>query len=125
MFDRIKCEISRSRALIDSLTEARGSGALFERDKVSGYCEILLHRIAFYQHERLIHLLVLILFALLTFGSVTVFLITLNYALGLATVLFFALLIPYIVHYYHLENGVQKLYSLYDELAAFLEEKDE
>ncbi|NLA43621.1 hypothetical protein GX865_05780 [Candidatus Saccharibacteria bacterium] len=41
--------------------------------------------------------------------------------IGIAAVLFLALLIPYIVHYYHLENGVQRLYSLYDEIAAFLE----
>jgi hypothetical protein len=125
MFDRIKLEISRSRTLIDHLKVEKDSGAVFERDKVSRYCETLLNRIAFYQHERLIHLLVLILFALLTFGSLTVFLISMNYALGFATILFFALLIPYIVHYYHLENGVQKLYTLYDELAAFLEEKYE
>lgn len=125
MYDRIKLEITYSRNLIDRLKATKDSGAVLKRDTVSLYIKTLLHRIAFYQHERLIHLLVLIMFALLTFGSVTVFLITLNYAIGFATILFFALLIPYIVHYYHLENGVQKLYTLYDELVAFLEEKHE
>ena len=31
-------------------------------------------------------------------------------------VLFLVLLIPYIFHYYRLENGVQKLYEYYDKL---------
>ncbi len=125
MFDRIKSEITRAGALINGLNAKKGSGEVYSREEVSAYRTILLHRISFYQHERLIHLLVLILFALLTFASVTVFMITLNYTLGFATILFIALLIPYIVHYYHLENGVQKLYTLYDELETFLEEKYE
>ena len=59
--------------------------------------------IGFFQHERLVHELVMILFAILT----------LVLALD---VLFLVLLIPYIRHYYGLENGVQKLYSLYSRL---------
>ena len=31
-------------------------------------------------------------------------------------ILFLVLLIPYIFHYYRLENGVQKLYEYYDKL---------
>ncbi len=124
MYDRIKREIERTRKRIDRLNEEKNSGTA-NRDEVDLFCDTLLKRISFYQHERLIHLLVLILFALLTFGAVIMTLITQNYFVGIAAVLFFALLIPYIVHYYHLENGVQKLYTLYDELAAFLEEKYE
>ena len=30
--------------------------------------------------------------------------------------LILVLLVPYIVHYFHLENGVQKMYTLIDEL---------
>jgi Ca2+/Na+ antiporter len=79
--------------------------------------------ILFFQHERLIHLLVTILFALLTFGSLVTFLVTEFLPVIALFVLFLALLIPYIFHYYHLENGVQQLYDLYDQLKALREDK--
>ncbi len=77
--------------------------------------DILLH-IKFFQHERLIHLLVTILFAFLSvFGFISM-IIYRNWM----TILFTALvLIPeifYILHYYKLENGVQQMYRLYDEV---------
>ncbi len=73
-------------------------------------------QIQFFSHERLIHLLVTITFALLTFG--TFFLLVLSFSPGLVC-LFIALLVllvPYIMHYYLLENGVQKMYQQYDGL---------
>ena len=76
----------------------------------------LLTEISFWQHERLIHLLVTILFALLTMA---VFLVLLFYRELSMLVLLAALLvlmIPYIRHYYILENGVQTLYTFYEEL---------
>lgn len=73
-------------------------------------------KIGFMQHERLIHLLVTILFAVLMFLSLIAFFISENIGLFAAAVLMLALLIPYIAHYYFLENGVQKLYTLYDEV---------
>ncbi len=75
----------------------------------------MLIKIAFMQHERLIHLLVTILFALLMFLCLIGFFISENIGILAAAVLMLALLIPYIAHYYFLENGVQKLYSLYDK----------
>ena len=73
----------------------------------------VLTTIAFFQHERFVHLLVtvfvgisciLFLLGTLQFGIIGLFL------LFLITLLLF---IPYIFHYYYLENGVQKLYDLY------------
>ena len=78
-----------------------------------------LHQIAFFQHERLVHLIVTALFAILGFTVLAIILITgpdgsiLLYPLFLAIVI---LLIPYIWHYFLLENGVQKMYAQYDEL---------
>jgi len=123
MYDRIKQEIERTRALLDLLKTTGRSDTLNKEDVVR-HADLLYKRISFYQHERLIHLLVLILIALLTFGAVIVTMITRNIYVGISAVLFFALLIPYIVHYYHLENGVQKLYSLFDDLVTFLEDKN-
>ena len=78
-----------------------------------------LRQIAFFQHERLIHLIVTALFALLTILSLFVSLLLPKQPVLLALdVLFLVLLIPYIFHYYRLENGVQKLYEYYDKLSC-------
>jgi len=78
--------------------------------------ERLLTKISFFQHERLIHLIVTVTFAILTIVSLV--LLELNPSFGYIALegLFVVLLIPYIVHYYHLENGVQQLYKYYDKL---------
>ena len=72
--------------------------------------------ICFFQHERLVHELVMILFALLTVGGFLFFVALPDYLVLVLDFLFLGLLIPYIRHYYGLENGVQKLYSLYSRL---------
>lgn len=72
--------------------------------------------IGFFQHERLVHELVMILFAVLTVGGFLFFFAMPEYPILALDVLFLGLLIPYIRHYYGLENGVQRLYSLYSRL---------
>ena len=76
----------------------------------------LLIQIGFFQHERLIHLIVTVTFALLTLMSVLAALALHQASIFLLAGLFFVLLVPYIMHYYLLENGVQKLYTYYDSL---------
>lgn len=78
--------------------------------------EDLLIQIGFFQHERLIHLIITITFAILAFA--TMFFGFIYESLGnyLLFALLLVLLIPYIRHYYILENGVQKLYQHYDKL---------
>jgi hypothetical protein len=78
--------------------------------------EKLLIQIQFFQHERLIHLIVTVLFALLTVITLFTNLFLTEPLLLVLSLLFFVLLIPYIKHYYLLENGVQKLYTYYDKL---------
>ena len=81
--------------------------------------EQLLVQIQFFQHERLIHLIVTALFALLTIISLLGSLAIPKQPILLALdLLFLILLIPYIRHYYLLENGVQKLYEYYDNLTS-------
>ena len=73
-------------------------------------------KISQFQHERFIHLIVTVTFALLTmlaFGYVYIFD---NICFLLAAILFLVLLIPYIAYYYMLENNTQAMYELYDEL---------
>lgn len=87
-------------------------------EKRAAHCTELLIQIQFFQHERLVHLLVTILFAILSvFTMITNLFLNEIYLLPLE-LLFLVLLIPYIYHYYILENGVQKLYQYYDKLRA-------
>ena len=72
--------------------------------------------IGFFQHERLAHELVMILFALLTVGGILFLMVVPDVAVIVLDVLFFVLLVPYVKHYYGLENGVQRLYEAYEKL---------
>lgn len=78
----------------------------------------MLIQIGFFQHERLIHLIVTVTFALLTIIAILGTLIVPQPALFILVLLLAALLVPYIRHYYILENGVQKLYQYYDRMSA-------
>lgn len=80
----------------------------------------LMIQIAFFQHERLIHLIVTVTFAILTIISLVANMLVYNIALIILSVLFICLLIPYIRHYYILENSVQELYKRYDYLFEIL-----
>ena len=74
-------------------------------------------QLSFFMHERLIHLLVTLTFALLAFFTFFAMVIT-EFSVGifLLFVALMVLLVPYIMHYYLLENGVQKMYRQYDTL---------
>ena len=73
-------------------------------------------QIGFFMHERLIHLIVTVLFAIMTLATIFFAVAAPNIGLLILTVAFLVLLIPYIMHYYLLENGVQKMYKQYDEM---------
>lgn len=72
--------------------------------------------IGYFQHERLIHLMVTCLFAILTILTIFINLFKFSIPSLILFVLFFILLIPYIGHYYLLENKTQYLYNLYDQM---------
>lgn len=81
-------------------------------------------QVGFFQHERLIHLIVTVFFALFTFLCVAM--ISWQVEQGaedmgrwfLVLASFMILLVPYVRHYYILENEVQKMYRQYDEIIA-------
>ena len=73
-------------------------------------------QIQFFMHERLVHEIIMVLFAL---STILVFIETVRTAEILFAILLVALLvllIPYIMHYYVLENSVQYMYEQYDEM---------
>lgn len=71
---------------------------------------------AFFQHERLVHLLVTLAFALMDLGAALVTICTARLEAVALMLMFLVLLVPYVVHYYHLENETQKLYAQYDRM---------
>jgi hypothetical protein len=78
-------------------------------------------KINFFQHERLIHLIVTLFYAL-------IFIVFMS--LGFVHYLFFTIaaillvfLLFYIVHYFRLENGVQYLYKQYDKMKIIKDDK--
>ncbi len=87
-------------------------------------CELaykdLVIQISFFQHERLIHLIVTITFAILTMMGIVTSCFVQQLPVLILTILFIVLLIPYIRHYYILENGVQELYTRSDYLFKIL-----
>ena len=81
--------------------------ALSQQEREDFQREYLVH-LSFYQHERMVHLLVTILFAILAFLSIGIAIVGEYPAMFLVT--------AYIRHYYFLENTVQKMYDLYDRI---------
>ncbi len=77
-------------------------------------------KIAYFQHERLIHLIVTVLFALLEMLSIYMTFVTFSLASVILSFMFLVLLIPYVMHYYFLENSVQKMYVLRDKIISKL-----
>lgn len=112
MRKRLTEYLRRTDILLRSLCE-NGEGQAPDYEEL---CRQHLIQIQFFQHERLVHLIVTCLFALLAFALFITQLFFFSMGLLVLLVLLLALLIPYIRHYYFLENGVQKLYTQYDGL---------
>lgn len=112
----MKERILNYRKSIDQLLENPNSG--------TDWAHILnthLDQIAFFQHERLIHLIVTALVAVLMVMCIGIAIIAGQPTVFLLALPLFILLVPYIAHYYLLENEVQKMYGQYDRLVALLE----
>lgn len=79
-------------------------------------------KIAFMQHERIVHFLVTMLFALVLSIFMVGMLLTDNIMLLVLVTIIVVLLAFYIKHYYFLENTVQKMYKVYDRILKMQEE---
>ena len=91
----------------------------YDVDKIMEFLKEFEIKIGYFQHERLIHLLVTLTFAILQIFTIYAVLV-LPYPASLSfvvmTVLILCLLTGYILHYYLLENSVQKMYHLRDQI---------
>ena len=102
------------RRYMDELLSCLESGKT--KEDIAHIKEEHLVQIGFFQHERLIHLLVTLAFAFFVLISASVAILSSYIYLLILAVGFLILLVPYIVHYFILENETQKLYFQYDEL---------
>ena len=109
----MKKRIISYRLKVDSILSNPGS---IPPERWTEILQEHLVQIGFFQHERLIHLIVTVTFAILTIMSFVASLVVGMPALLALTLLFVVLLIPYIMHYYTLENEVQKMYVQYDRI---------
>lgn len=107
MADRIK----QYMTYVDNLLESEDEDIDWEDEARKHLIEI-----AFFAHERFIHLIVTVLFALM---SIMVFLYAFsNFSIPIALLILMllVLLIPYIKHYFLLENSVQDMYEQYEKM---------
>ena len=84
--------------------------------------------LAYFQHERLVHLIVTLAFALFMVLFFVLFCVlsifvpqgsVLIACVGGATAILLVTTICYVIHYYHLENGVQKLEAITPRVFGF------
>ena len=75
-------------------------------------------KIQFMQHERIVHFLVTMLFALVLSIFMALLVVKKDLAVLILVTIILILLVFYIKHYYFLENTVQKMYKVYDEIHA-------
>ena len=96
---------------IDTLLNQQAPSNDYDRIRKEHFVQI-----QFFQHERLIHLIVTCLFAVLAYAVFITLLFSFSIGLLILFIALLVLLIPYIRHYYFLENGVQKMYEQYDRI---------
>ncbi|MBR2751069.1 MAG: hypothetical protein IKD90_08055 [Clostridiales bacterium] len=96
--------------------DAQAGGKENARQDLIGLLSYTERWLLYFQHERLIHLIVTVLFALAALIVFGVFVVVQSLYILILEGLILVLLVPYIFHYFNLENGVQRLYDLVDEL---------
>jgi len=116
---KLKQMISDAENLLHSLSDEKTTAE--QQREIAAMIRRLSTWLPYMQHERLIHLIVTCLFAIVAFIVLGILLYTLQWSLAILLLLIVVLLIPYIFHYFHLENGVQRLYDLIDDLNERME----
>lgn len=100
--------------------ENEGSAEQITQERIREKLTEHLVQVGFFQHERLIHMIVTVTFALLEMLAIVLSVIAGSLFTLLLPVVILILLIPYIRHYYILENEVQKMYVQYDRMQSLL-----
>ena len=79
-------------------------------------------KIKFFQHERLVHLLVTLFYAMYLFISIIIFLKIWQFVI--ITYIILIILLFYVKHYFFLETRVQYLYKEYDKMNQIISKNE-
>jgi hypothetical protein len=118
------------KSIITYYTDTQRAIEVLEEKKSRSKAEELYYyhvdRVRDFQHERLVHLLVTFFFSALLIMAIVGLLwvgssaiaseLLLTYLFAGAGLILFITVLFYVRHYYQLENGVQKMYSLTERL---------
>lgn len=80
-----------------------------------------LKKISFFQHERLIHLIVTVMVAILLFISIIYIFMTQMQIMAVLSLILLVLVFCYLGYYYFIENTVMEMYKTYDKIAERIE----
>jgi Ca2+/Na+ antiporter len=105
--------LARHEAFVRGRLAEAGEGADW-----AGLARFHRTQVEYLQHERLVHLLVTLFFGLCTLLTLLFLVLHPQVPVGALLVLLLLLLVPYVVHYYKLENGVQRWYHLANAIEA-------
>lgn len=103
-------------SVMQTQSQEGGNAEQITQKLIQDKLEEHLVQVGFFQHERLIHLIVTVTFALLEMLAIVLSVISDSLFTLLLPIVILILLIPYIRHYYILENEVQKMYGQYDRM---------
>lgn len=112
-------KIKKYIAQIDEMLADSTATIDYEREQQKHFIQI-----QFFMHERLVHEIIMVLFALVTVLVFIVTVLTQQVIFGVLLLALLVLLVPYVIHYYVLENGVQYMYEQYDEMERRKEKKE-
>lgn len=104
------------KTVLTRVKEAEDFLAAGNAENKDEYLRYLARWIAYIQHERLIHLIVTMSFAIMSMMTLTLFFISGVLASLGALFIFVVTLGFYVRHYFILENKTQYLYDLYDKI---------
>lgn len=105
--------LRRHEAFIRGQLAAAGAGADW-----AGLARYHRAQIDYLQQERLVHLLVTLFFGLCALLVLLFLVVHPKVLVGVLLLLLLALLVPYVAHYYKLENGLQGWYTLANEIES-------
>jgi uncharacterized membrane protein YkvI len=101
--------LEQEQLLLNALTNNKNLDEAYEYAKV---------QIAWLSHERLVHLLVTLFISFVLILSALGFLLLHNPLFGVMAILLMILVLFYLLHYYRLENGIQRLYKIANQIHA-------
>ena len=116
MSKKLKKLLEEAENFISEYDQVQSKGGTGDKSRLESLLSYMQRWLLYFQHERLIHLIVTVLFAIAMLIVFGIFILSEAWYVLMLLALIVVLLFPYIVHYYHLENGVQKMYTLIDEL---------